>query len=78
LSERVYICNNCNNIIDRNLNSALNIKIEGLKSIGMVHTELTPVEIESSTLMLKYFNNIPHVKASLIYEPGSSCPLSAE
>jgi len=56
-------------IKDNSSNCILN---EGLKQIGTVRTELTPVEIESSTLMsLKYLNSIPYVKASSVYESGS-------
>ncbi len=72
LDERTYICENCGKIIDRDHNSSINIQNEGLRQIGMVRTELTPVEIESSTLTsLKYLNSIPYVKASSVYESGS-------
>lgn len=77
LNERVYSCYNpeCGNEMDRDLNSAISIEKEGLKSVKSVGTErieLTPGEIRSSTLrMLGYLNSIPHVKASLISETGS-------
>jgi len=76
LDERVYVCKNpnCNNVMDRDHNSAVDIENEGLKQqgIGTVRTELTPVEIEANTLMfLRYFNSIPYVKASSVYESGS-------
>lgn len=77
LSERVYVCNKCNNTLDRDYNSALNIKSEGLKNVGMVHTELTPVEILTYTSMVEYFKTIPHIKASLVYESGSLSPFRA-
>lgn len=63
--------------MDRDHNSSMNILNEGLKQIGTVRTELTPVEIESSTLMsLRYLNSIPYVKASLVYESGSFTALA--
>jgi len=76
LNERIYSCYNpdCGNEMDRDLNSAISIEDEGLRSIGVgtERIELTPEEIRSSTLsMLNYLNGIPHVKASLIGEPGS-------
>ena len=76
LDERVYVCMNksCGNVMDRDHNSAIDIENEGLRTqgIGTVRTELTPVEIEANTSMfLRYFNSIPYVKASSIYESGS-------
>jgi putative transposase len=72
LDERVYVCKKCNNVMDRDHNSGINIENEGLKAVGAVRIELTPVEIESNTLMfLRYFNSIPHIKASSVYESGS-------
>ena len=79
LDERIYICknNNCKNIMDRDYNSSEDMEIEGLKQVGMERTEVTPAEIESSTLMfLRYFNSIPHIKASSVYEPGSLTALA--
>lgn len=79
LDERIYICKNkdCNNVMDRDHNSADNMEIEGLKQVGTVRTELTPVEIEANTLMfLRYFNCIPYVKASSVYESGSLTALA--
>jgi len=74
LDQRIYVCENknCGNIMDRDYNSSINIENEGLKQVGTVRTELTPVEIESSTLVfLRYFNSIPYVKARSVNEPGS-------
>ena len=72
LDERVYVCKKCSNVMDRDYNSSINMEIEELKQIGTVRTELTPVEIEANTLMfLRYFNSIPYVKASSVYESGS-------
>jgi len=77
LDERVYVCKKCNNVMDRDHNSGVNIENEGLKQIGTVRTELTPVEIEANTSMfLRYFNSIPYVKASSVYESGSFTALA--
>ena len=81
LDERVYVCKNpnCNNVMDRDHNSAVDIENEGLKQhgIGTGRTELTPVEIEANTSMfLRYFNSIPYVKASSVYESGSLTALA--
>lgn len=63
--------------MDRDHNSSINILNEGLRQIGTVHTELTPVEIESSTLKsLEYLNSIPYIKASLVYESGDLTSLA--
>jgi len=63
--------------MDRDYNSSEDMEIEGLKQVGMERTEVTPAEIESSTLMfLRYFNSIPYVKASSVYEPGSLTALA--
>ncbi len=77
LDERVYVCKKCSNVMDRDYNSSINIENEGLKQIGTVRTELTPEEIEANTLMfLRYFNSIPYVKASSVYESGSFTALA--
>jgi Transposase and inactivated derivatives len=77
LDERVYVCKKCSNVMDRDYNSSINMEIEGLKQIGTVRTELTPVEIEANTLMfLRYFNSIPYVKASSVKESGSFTALA--
>jgi transposase len=77
LDERIYVCKDCGSIIDRDHNSSINILNEGLRQIGTVRTELTPVEIEPSTLMsLRYINSIPYVKASSVYESGSLAVLA--
>jgi len=78
LDERVYVCKNkrCNNIMDRDYNSSINIEIEGLKRVGTVRTDFKPVEIEPSTLVLEYLNSIPYVKASSVYESGSFTALA--
>jgi len=72
LSMRTYRCKKCGYKIDRDLNASINIKYEGLLSVGTVRTEFKPVEIKTSTLSsLEYLNSIPYVKASLIAETGS-------
>ncbi len=72
IDERVYVCLKCGNVIDRDLNASINIRNEGLRRIGMVRTESTPVEIGASTLAsLEYLNSIPYVKACSVYESGS-------
>ena len=79
LDKRVYVCENkkCGNIMDRDYNSADNMEIEGLKQVGTERIELTPAEIESSTLIaLRYFNSIPRIKASSVYEIGSFTALA--
>lgn len=79
LDERVYVCKNkiCGNIMDRDFNASINIENEGLKQVGMVRTDFKPVEIEANTLMfLRYFNSIPYVKASSVYESGSLTALA--
>ena len=79
LDKRVYVCENkkCGNIMDRDYNSSIDMEIEGLKQIGMERIELTPAEIESSTLIaLRYFNSIPRIKASSVYETGSFTALA--
>ena len=45
LSDRIYHCNVCGLTIDRDLNAAINIRNDGLKSIGRGTPEFTPVEI---------------------------------
>ena len=47
LSEREYVCENCGQVIDRDLNAAINLRNYGLKQIGMVNPELTPVDLEA-------------------------------
>lgn len=81
LNERIYSCKNieCENIMDRDWNSAINIENEGLKKLGMIvgteRIEFKPEEIRSSTSMLEYLNNIPYIEASLICDIGSFATL---
>ncbi|CAG1009544.1 MAG: transposase [Candidatus Methanoperedens sp.] len=79
LDKRIYVCENkkCGNIMDRDYNSSIDMEIEGLKQVGTERIELTPAEIESSTLIaLRYFNSIPRIKASSVYETGSLTALA--
>jgi len=62
LSDRVYECEVCNHIMDRDLNASINILNEG---IGRVTPELTPVEI-MALYKLKY-----PVYATSIIESGN-------
>ena len=71
LSERVFVCQECDYQEDRDINSARNILKRSFedKSKSLLPVErrkFTLVENETSTLkMLEYLNNIPHLKASL-------------
>jgi putative transposase len=77
LDQRIYICKNCSSVMDRDYNSSIDILNEGLRIVGAVRIELTPVEIESTTLKsLRYLNSIPYVKASSVVEPGSLTALA--
>lgn len=45
LSDRQWVCPECNSVIDRDLNAAMNIKDEGLrKIIGWSSPKFTPVD----------------------------------
>jgi transposase len=74
LRERIYQCSNCDLVIDRNLNSAINIGHEG--GVPTERREFTPVDTKATTEMMEYLNGIPSVSASLVDEAGSS-PASA-
>jgi transposase len=83
LDERIYECLNpkCQIKKDRDWNSSINIKIEGLRirNIRIVDTgriDFKPAEIGSSTLDMEYFNRIPYVKASSVKETGSLTALA--
>jgi transposase len=73
LDERVFRCEACGLVIDRNLNSAINSEREGLESIGVpvVRREFTPVDTKTAAELVGYFNSIPRVRASLVAETGS-------
>jgi putative transposase len=44
LSEREFACENCGQVIDRDLNAAINLKNYGLKQLRMACPEVTPVD----------------------------------
>jgi putative transposase len=44
LSERIYVCEKCGMVIDRDINAAINLKNYGLNKIGVVSPESTPVD----------------------------------
>jgi len=48
LSDRVFHCNACGLVIDRDLNAAINIRNMGLIKVGRGTPEFTPVEIATS------------------------------
>ena len=80
LDERIYECLNpkCQIKKDRDWNSSINIEGEGLRNIRVDtgRIDFKPVEIESSTLDMEYFNHIPYVKASSVRETGSLTALA--
>ncbi|MGC8715349.1 MAG: RNA-guided endonuclease InsQ/TnpB family protein [Thermoplasmata archaeon] len=67
LSDRIYRCDVCGLVIDRDLNASKNIKKIGLIKVGLVQSESTPVEIATSGLYGIY----PYRQRS-VYESGSS------
>ncbi|MFX1520486.1 MAG: zinc ribbon domain-containing protein [Promethearchaeota archaeon] len=73
LDERIYVCPVCGLIMDRDHNSSVTIKNEGLTQLLPTgRRDVKPVETESSTLAsLEYLNGIPYVKASSVVEAGS-------
>jgi len=87
LDERIYECLNpkCQIKKDRDWNSSINIKTEGLRlgirlnENSLVDTgriDFKTAEIGSSTLDMEYFNRIPYVKASSVRETGSLTALA--
>jgi putative transposase len=65
LSEREFVCESCGQVIDRDLNAAINLRNYGLKKIGMVNPELTPVEMGA----LAYLSSI-EVSETTVEEAG--------
>ena len=49
LSDRVYRCNNCSLVIDRDINASINILSEGINKL-IIETELDPSIINSRDL----------------------------
>jgi transposase len=44
LSERECVCENCGQVIDRDLNAAINLRNYGLNKLRAVSPEVTPVD----------------------------------
>ncbi|MGC8618419.1 MAG: RNA-guided endonuclease InsQ/TnpB family protein, partial [Thermoplasmata archaeon] len=53
LSDRIYHCNVCGLIIDRDLNAAINIRNIGLIKVGQGMSEFTPVESATAAELSK-------------------------
>jgi putative transposase len=79
-NERVCHCASCGLVIDRDLNAAINIEMEGLINLrngipaeDIMRREFTPADTNASALtdLVKYLNNIPRVSASIVEETGS-------
>lgn len=45
LKDRVYKCSNCGNIIDRDINASINLHKFVNKSVGLVQSEFTPMDL---------------------------------
>lgn len=45
LKDRVYKCSNCGNIIDRDINASINLHKFLNKSVGLVQSEFTPMDL---------------------------------
>ena len=45
LSERVYKCDECKSVIDRDLNASINLHKFVHQSVGLVQSELTPMDL---------------------------------
>ncbi|MFQ5976527.1 MAG: RNA-guided endonuclease InsQ/TnpB family protein [Candidatus Heimdallarchaeota archaeon] len=81
LAERVYRCRNsqCGLVLDRDLNAAINLRLEGLglepkeyPSRCPERNTAMPVETKAATQrMMDHFNGLPFVRASLVAEAGS-------
>jgi hypothetical protein len=77
----VYRCGNpqCGLVIDRDLNAALNLQLEGLgldpkeyPSRCPERNTVMPVETKTTTQrMVDHFNGLPFVRTSLVSETGS-------
>ena len=71
LDEQVYHCKSCGLGINRHLNAAVNVEVEGLKQVPTERREVTPVDTKTAAELVEYFNGIPRVRASLVAEAGS-------
>ena len=68
LDERIYRCDMCGLVIDRDLNAATNMWLR----IPAERRESTPADTKAATEeMTRYLNNIPCTSASLVDEAGS-------
>ncbi|MHA2271696.1 MAG: RNA-guided endonuclease InsQ/TnpB family protein [Candidatus Hodarchaeales archaeon] len=86
LSQRMYRCQNvkCGLVLDRDLNAALNLRLEGLglnpaqyPSRCPERNTVMPVETKTATQrMVNHFNGLPFVRASLVSEAGSLTALA--
>ncbi|MHA2232609.1 MAG: RNA-guided endonuclease InsQ/TnpB family protein [Candidatus Hodarchaeales archaeon] len=84
LEERTYWCPLCRFTIDRDLNAAVNLRLEGLgidpknsPSRCPERNTVMPVETKTATQrMLDHFNGLPFVRASLVAEAGSLTALA--
>ena len=45
LSDRIFICDNCGNIMDRDHNAAINIEVEGLRILNINGDSGYPLEV---------------------------------
>ncbi len=73
MSDRTYECDVCGLKVDRDLNAAINILTFGSIKVGLVRSELTPVEIATSSL-----NGIYPYKQGSVYESGRNSDASAK
>jgi putative transposase len=84
LAERVYHCPICGLVLDRDLNAAVNLRLEGLgldppysPSRCPERNTVMPVETKTTTQrMVNHFNGLPFVRASLVAEAGSLTALA--
>lgn len=75
LDERIFECDKCDLVADRDFNASTNNWQEGLRLIGVEYTDLKPAEIEPLLAALEKLNAVPRLRASLVVETGSPAPL---
>jgi putative transposase len=72
LEDRIYVCQACGLVMDRDHNASVNIEQEGLSQLPTGRRDVKPVETEASTrTSLEYLNSIPYVSARSVGEAGS-------